>query len=374
MRVSHVAVCVIVLTSASASARELYVDQAGGGDYTTITAAVNAAVARDTIVVACGTYREPRIIILKNISIRSETGDPECAILDGQGINRIMAVGRGDSTQYIEGLTFANGYINYQWSDAGALGIDAYGATIRDCIFRNNVSVQTTAGALGFRFSLRVIGCQFIDNTASSWGGAIYTPGASQLIVKDCTFEGNYARHGGAVSVRCATTLIERSVFVGNRASPELNGCGALEVCGGSSVVRNCSLLANESAPGSASLEANGTALSIENSIIAFDSGGAAVRCVGQASATAHCSDFFGNQAGDWVDCVGSQLGVDGNISSDPLLCEPPAAGYPPTLHANSPCAAENSPCGELIGSEGVGCDASVVKAVSWGIIKALYR
>jgi predicted outer membrane repeat protein len=368
------AAAVVASLPSQIHARELYVDPSGGGDYTTITAAVAAAVARDTVVVACGTYQEPRIIILKNISIRSETRHPECVTLDGQGINRIMAVGRGDSTQYIEGFTFANGYINYEWSDAGALGIDAHGATVRNCVFRNNVSVQTTAGALGFRFFLRVIGCQFYDNSAATWGGAIYTPGADQLIIKDCTFAGNSAHQGGAIWVECPTTIIERSVFVGNRAAPQWDGCSAICIRGNTGALMNCSLLANESPPGGASIEAPGSALSIENSLVAFDAGGAAVRCVGAGSATASCCDFFGNAGGDWTGCLEGQLGTDGNISADPLLCEPPAPGHPPELHANSPCAPENSPCGELIGSAGVGCDASVVESVSWGRIKALYR
>ena len=30
--------------------------------------------------------------------------------------------------------------------------------------------------------------------------------------------------------------------------------------------------------------------------------------------------DVYGNEGGDWTDCIADQLGQDGNISADPLF------------------------------------------------------
>jgi hypothetical protein len=51
-----------------------------------------------------------------------------------------------------------------------------------------------------------------------------------------------------------------------------------------------------------------------------------------------------GNGGGDWVGGIADQHGVRGNISADPLFCDP------------------------------AGCGGMPVEAVSWGVLKALYR
>ena len=86
------------------------------------------------------------------------------------------------------------------------------------------------------------------------------------------------------------------------------------------------------------------------------------------------CCDLYENEGGDWVGCVEDQLGIDGNIAADPIFCGDLNPQSPLTLHSASPCAVENSPCGELIGAYGVGCMAAPVQATSWGMLKAQYR
>ena len=57
------------------------------------------------------------------------------------------------------------------------------------------------------------------------------------------------------------------------------------------------------------------------------------------------CSDLD-----EWNANIISQLGSNGNFSANPQFC----SNY--QLYSTSPCAPENSPCGELVGSEPVGC------------------
>ena len=71
-------------------------------------------------------------------------------------------------------------------------------------------------------------------------------------------------------------------------------------------------------------------------------------------TASLSCCDIYGNAGGDWVGAIAEQLGINGNICLDPLFCDPTALDL--TLHADSPCAAENNPeCG-LIGAWPEGC------------------
>lgn len=115
--------------------------------------------------------------------------------------------------------------------------------------------------------------------------------------------------------------------------------------------------------------------LSVDNTTVAFSTLGRALDSYGGASAgPLACCDFYGNAGGDWVGCVASQYGVNGNISEDPLFCDPGNQDF--TLHADSPCAPFTSPNPEcdLIGAWPVGCGPTPTAETTWGAIKALYR
>ncbi|MBD3237451.1 MAG: T9SS type A sorting domain-containing protein [Candidatus Eisenbacteria bacterium] len=101
-----------------------------------------------------------------------------------------------------------------------------------------------------------------------------------------------------------------------------------------------------------------GSSVLLENCLIAFNNYDAIV-CSGTAEVTALCSDIFGNPSGDWVGCLESQLGLEGNISADPLFCD--LEGGDVHLSAGSPCLPGNGDCG-LIGAWGQGCGSSSVE------------
>jgi hypothetical protein len=80
---------------------------------------------------------------------------------------------------------------------------------------------------------------------------------------------------------------------------------------------------------------------------------------------------MFGNEGGDWTDCLESFLGVDGNIAMDPLFCNLPVGDL--HLCSDSPCAPEQSGACGLIGALPVGCGtcgATALSPTTWGQIK----
>jgi hypothetical protein len=108
---------------------------------------------------------------------------------------------------------------------------------------------------------------------------------------------------------------------------------------------------------------ADGSHAIVENSIVSFSVEGGGVRCDSTSTAMLTCCDVYGNEGGDWVDCLDGQEGeANGNFAADPLLCAPPEyRGY--TLNEDSPCLPDNHPygcewCG-LIGANGMGCTAT---------------
>jgi len=96
--------------------------------------------------------------------------------------------------------------------------------------------------------------------------------------------------------------------------------------------------------------------LDVHNSIVAFGLLGPGVGCGSAVTPTLTCCDIYGNEGGDWVDCIADQYGVNGNICEDPLFCDPENGDF--TIRGDSPCAPDYNPeCG-LIGAWPVGCCA----------------
>ena len=235
--------------------------------------------------------------------------------------------GGGLSSSGDSGVTIAECMFdgNHATFDGG--GVSCVAATLTGCSFTGNTADAAGGGAcVG---SATFTGCKFVGNT--TWGvnedyggGGVFCYDVSTILV-DCLLAGNTASYGGAV------------------------GCGCLDV-----TLDGCTMVLNSDGVG----VWGGSSTALTNCIIAFSTEGEGVRCGGTGSASLTCCDVFGNAGGDWVSCIASQYGVNGNILLDPYFCD--SAQWDFTIGENSPCAAENNPeCG-LIGARDVGCEAVV--------------
>jgi predicted outer membrane repeat protein len=278
----------------------------GTGEYPTIQAAVDGAPAFDIIDLADGVYTGAgnRDVSFhgKKITVRSESGDPSGCIVDCQGTSsdkhRGFIFDEQESPEaLLEGVTITHGY-----ADLGAgiyVGIDGTAPTIRRC---------------------RVTDC------TAQYGGGMWVSEATSPTVENCTVCENTAVVGGGILVLGASATITGSTIADN--------------------------LATTMAPGI--FQGNGSTVTIANSIIALNQNGPGVVCGGGGSISLSCTDIYGNAGGDWIDCVASQAGQNGNLGEDPLFCE--VAGRDFSLHANSPCAEGNNEACGRIGSEPVVC------------------
>ncbi len=191
--------------------------------------------------------------------------------------------------------------------------------------------------------------CLFIDNTSSN-GGAIYNfYGARHY--RYCHFWGNSAEQGGVIFAEywdvvpvSRGALFDQCSFISNSA---ISG-GLLFGQGyGSPSFQHCLVADNTGEI------VNGYENWFEEFVPVFT-----------------CCDIWGNQTGDWTGLIADQLGENGNISLDPLLC-PGYGSESAYLRADSPCAEGNNPeCGQ-IGAWPVGCTAA--RSMTWSEIKTLY-
>ncbi|MCK4412544.1 MAG: hypothetical protein KAY32_03265 [Candidatus Eisenbacteria sp.] len=293
-------------------------------------------------------------------------------------------------------VTNCHFYDNLAASRGGAVFCFHNQSIFQDCLFSRNCAINW-GGAVSCVASLpHLVDCTFLENTAYG-SGAFSSDQWSHPILLRCTFLSNTATHsaGGAASVEFAS--FTDCLFVGN-ASPLQGGAvwfsyptsftqctfarnvapegAAIQVFyGGEGTLNACTLLGNEAPSTSAAVHCKSSGSVIaDNTIVASTTGGKGIRCEGSAPADLTCCDVFGNEGGDWIGCLEGQLGVDGNISEDPLFCWPdPTEAMDWSLHSNSPCAPPQSECG-LMGAWGVGCGPTPAHSPTWGGLKALFR
>jgi hypothetical protein len=186
-------------------------------------------------------------------------------------------------------------------------------------------------------------GCLFIGNSVRSAGNP----------------QGNEA-YGGGVS--CTEAAFIDCLFIDNSATAtggqpiDRRAEGGAAAIGTGTAFIGCTMAGSFATTSGAAIYMRSAGIStIDNSIIAFSTGGGAMSCASGGMPHFFCSDVFGNQGGDWLGCIAGQEGIHGNFSSDPLFCDPMNENF--TLNPDSPCAPEHSPgkCG-LVGAQPVSC------------------
>jgi hypothetical protein len=212
------------------SADTWVVDPGGGGDFTTIRAAIAAAESGDAILVHPGVYTENVDFSGKNLQLCS-AGGPAMTVIDGSGgapgdASCVMFSSGETAAAVLEGfrLTGGAGSVYRGKLEDGVEDVLAGGGiycrnaspTIRGCVIAENTA-EYAAGMLVASGDPHVVECEFEFNAAGNYGGGIAGPHAAPQIL-DCTFLGNSAGYGAAAVHLLAPGRIERCLFRENRA------------------------------------------------------------------------------------------------------------------------------------------------------------
>ncbi|MBU1947093.1 MAG: right-handed parallel beta-helix repeat-containing protein, partial [Candidatus Eisenbacteria bacterium] len=197
--------------------------------------------------------------------------------------------------------------------------------------------------------------CVFNDNQASQAGGAFYCNYASPDI-SQCLFQFNTAPSGGGLFGNNCHLYMLRCTFEGNDA----DAGGAMTFWESMPLISACTLVGNTATAGGGLACYEYATPVIDNTIIASNFSGGAIYCANSmAVPSMACCDLYGNIGGDWVGAIADFLGMDDNISEDPLFCGQQNPEEPYTLHQTSPCTEwNNQVCGQ-IGAWPEGCSGS---------------
>ena len=311
------------------------------GDQPTIQAGIDAASPGDTVLVAPGVYsglgNKNLDFTGKDISVRSAASSPTECVIDCENSGRGFHFHSGEtSASVVDGFTIMNGNTTPS-GNGGAFY----------CANNSSPSIRN---------------CRLIENTAQTYGGGIYCDHTGIMMI-DCEISDNrvvqYNSKGGGLALEGMTTVVlEGCVIYGNSAESSGGGL-SLEGSTEPMSLSHCTIAGND-APSGAGLHVDNEVV-LSNVIIAYNTTSQSVYCEGLDVPVLTCCDVYGNDGGDWIGCISGQLGIDGNISSDPRFCDVEEGDL--HLLANSPCL-DHLDCG-LVGGLGAGCDEPYVWEIS---------
>jgi hypothetical protein len=363
-----------VLLAVPAAATDWHVPQ----DAATIQAGIDLATEGDNVIIDCGTYYEHDLVLKSGVTLRSDTQDPNCVIIDAQQQGRVIYGMNLLSDTRIEGLTLTGGLAIGSEPAGDGAAIYCYNSVLRvqNCILTAN-SAERNGGALfiGHSNNTLVSDCTFEENHCGGVGGGMeYWESDAELV--GCRFFGNYSdTHGGAIDLNASDMTI-RSCVIGDNVA-DLEG-GGLHAANSSPDIGFCTFSGNGAQDGGAlRVVSDGTA-SLVLCILSFSTAGAAVSVDATSSVAPSCCLVWQNAGGDWVDGLAGLAGVDGNFGADPGFCD--ATNHDFHVCSDSWVLAGRHPwCGPagLVGALSAGCPACTPTATTestWGSVKAVYR
>ncbi len=200
-------------------------------DFITITAAINAAVSGDVIVIEPDLYPENLSVTGgKDLTLQNAGGGD--VIVFGQGLGKCFLSSGGTTDVVLDGITFTNGS-----SGTAGSGVSIEGgstAIIMNCVIENN-SGTGNGGGLYISGTATVMDTIIRGNTTTGDGGGLYVISTTSKTFINCTFEDNTGTEGGGMAYASAGDSADfiGCSFIGNEAT--VRG-GAITVLGTSSV------------------------------------------------------------------------------------------------------------------------------------------
>jgi predicted outer membrane repeat protein len=204
-----------------------------GGDYTTISDAINASIDGDRIEVSAGTYLEP---------IRFDGKDIAVIGVDGSSSTTIESL----ATTVVEIGAYATSetvFSGFTVSGAGQRCVDVMGGTPR----LENLLIESCGGS-----------------SIANGGGMLISAGNPSLT--NVAFNANLAASGGGLSCNSASATLTDTTFDGNRATTGRGGAIISTEC--DLIIGNAIISGNEAIAGGGGIAGTGGTLNLSDGTV----------------------------------------------------------------------------------------------------------
>jgi hypothetical protein len=368
---------VLVMIPIAASADIIYVNPGGS-----IQTGINQASPGDTVIVADGVYNEAGIQMKPGVKLRGASDDTAGVIINAGNppiMDGIMYMnGCGDTTE-VRGMTLASGTsITVSPYSGGGIQMVNSSPVLINVKIINCQAVHIGGGISCDNSSPTLTDVTLQGNWCANGGGGMACINGSNPSLETCNFIMNSSQAGGNVYCNDSSPTLSYCQF--NGGATQNDGDGMYLTHSSSPILQNVSFgMMQSNLPNS-----HGQCVFIEvdsspifNNVCFMNSGlgyGELVYVLdASCSPTFSCCNAWGVNVDEYGGVMTDPTGSDGNISYDPLYCNP--TNWDLTVDAASPNlpASGDNPCGVLIGALGQGCD-SPVDRTSWGGIKAIYK
>jgi serine protease len=340
-------------------------------DYPTIQQAVDNALPGDEVVILPGTYVENVQLFAQMSLVIRGAADAALTIVDGNSSGPVFYL-EDCHRIAIRNLTIRGG-------GAGVKIENCDPVQVADCIIQDNHSLGDGGGISARLSHVLVEDNQILDNSANVGanldGGGIFFWHCSGVIARN-RIERNRGHEAAGLSLNGSTDpslIVSENLIIDNLAL--LFGGGMfINVNTHPEILSNTMVGNTATSAGGAIFYMPGSAPVFARNIIADNSAadGGGVHAFGLAAPAFTCNDAWENAGGNYTGDLIDPTGTDGNISLDPLFCNPGGGDY--SISQLSPCAPGNSPAGcDLIGAVPVGCGPIAVEPATWGSIKGFY-
>jgi predicted outer membrane repeat protein len=132
--------------------------------------------------------------------------------------NRATSINSGAIQNFSGTLTIKNSiFTSNSGPQAGAVLNDTGTLKVYTCTFTYNKATCNKGGAIYSSGLLILDGSKFVKNAASQWGGGLHNVKSTSKI-SNCTFSGNIATNGGAISTSRGNIIISATKFINNTA------------------------------------------------------------------------------------------------------------------------------------------------------------
>jgi parallel beta-helix repeat protein len=259
-------------------AATITVDDDGPADFNNIQAAIDAAAAGDTIVVADGTYTglgnrdiDP---CSKAITVRAENGPANC-IIDCQHAGRGFYCHSGeDSNTVIEGFTVVDGNAPLDEGGVprgGGIYCESSSPQITDCVIVSCSALHT---------EIVEIFPGFYEVSHYGRGGGIYCAGPNNPRILGCTVSGNEAVTGAGVHLQQGSEAVLIGCDINNNTAK--SGGGGIFSSGSNPIIEDCQITNNVTVGGSlpwgGGILCDGGSASIKRCVISQNTAGGSGR------------------------------------------------------------------------------------------------
>lgn len=210
--------------SAAQSLNAVHTVCIAGCDYVSIQAAVNGALAGDTILILDAVHLEAGVNVTKNLIISGQGQAATIVQADvnpGVAVDRILWIQTG-VVATVRDMTLRHGNVN-GWGGA----VRNSGTATLDNVRLTANTAAVGGGALVNEGVMTIHDSQIQNNSAVQFGGGIYNWTGANLTIDNCTVTGNSAGTGGGLLNNLdAQATILTTTFSANATTT--NGGGAL--------------------------------------------------------------------------------------------------------------------------------------------------